>query len=126
MNGEAFVPEGEIVFVFVPYFKRILITSFEVSICEIYKIIINLLTIIFYSVITFQAAREDRANLCDDERFTHIFANLENNIHIENTILVHDKELQQYVSLDRLDKVNVYYLLITNSFIIMTSLSCNN
>lgn len=37
MNGEAFVPEGEIAFVFVPYFKRILISSFEVSICEVYK-----------------------------------------------------------------------------------------
>lgn len=55
-NGEAFVPEGEIAFVFVPYFKRILISSFEVSICEVYKnnyynsILASV--IIFYSVIT--------------------------------------------------------------------------
>lgn len=37
MHGEAFVPEGEIAFMFVPYFKRILISSFEVSICEVQK-----------------------------------------------------------------------------------------
>ncbi|XP_072751767.1 DNA primase large subunit isoform X2 [Anoplolepis gracilipes] len=81
MNGEAFVPEGEIAFVFVPYFKRNLISNFE-------------------------AAREDRANLYNDERFTHIFTNLENNIHIENTILVQDREIQQCVSLDRLDTLS--------------------
>lgn len=37
MYGEAFVPEGEIAFMFVPYFKRILISSFEVSICKVQK-----------------------------------------------------------------------------------------
>ncbi|KAL6442344.1 hypothetical protein ACFW04_002534 [Cataglyphis niger] len=81
MNGEAFVPEGEIAFMFMPYFKSTLISSFE-------------------------AAREDRANLYNDERFINIFANLENNIHIENTILVQDQEIQKYVSLDQLDKLS--------------------
>ncbi|XP_029166963.1 DNA primase large subunit-like [Nylanderia fulva] len=81
MYGEAFVPEEEIAFMFVPYFKRILISSFE-------------------------AARENRANLYNDERFTRIFANLENNIHIENTILVQDQEVRQYVSLNQLDKLS--------------------
>lgn len=37
MNGEAFVPEGEIAFMFVPYFKSTLISSFEVSICDVQK-----------------------------------------------------------------------------------------
>lgn len=31
-QGKAFVPEGEIVFMFTPHFKRILISGFEVSI----------------------------------------------------------------------------------------------
>lgn len=31
-EGAAFVPEGEIVFLFVPYFKKILLSGFEVSI----------------------------------------------------------------------------------------------
>lgn len=81
MYGEAFVPEGEIAFMFVPYFKRILISSFE-------------------------AARENRANLYNDERFTRIFANLENNIHIENTTLIQEQEVQQYVSLNQLDELS--------------------
>ncbi|XP_025073292.1 DNA primase large subunit-like isoform X3 [Pogonomyrmex barbatus] len=50
-------------------------------------------------------AREARANLYDDERLTQIFAYLENNIHTESTVLVQDLEIQQYVSLDNLDKL---------------------
>ncbi|XP_011632163.1 DNA primase large subunit-like isoform X2 [Pogonomyrmex barbatus] len=79
-EGDAFVPEEEMAFVFVSYFKRILVSSFE-------------------------NAREARANLYDDERLTQIFAYLENNIHTESTVLVQDLEIQQYVSLDNLDKL---------------------
>ncbi|XP_012521525.1 DNA primase large subunit isoform X2 [Monomorium pharaonis] len=78
MQGEAFVPEQEMIFVFTSHFKRSLISSFEM-------------------------AREYRANLYADERFTRIFINLEKNIHVENTILVQEQEIQQYVSLDQLD-----------------------
>ncbi|XP_012220272.2 DNA primase large subunit-like isoform X1 [Linepithema humile] len=81
MNGEAFVPEEEMVFLFIPYFRNILISSFE-------------------------NAREARANIYNDERFTNIFASLENSIHIENTILVQKQEVQQYVSLNQLDKLS--------------------
>ncbi|XP_025986112.2 DNA primase large subunit isoform X3 [Solenopsis invicta] len=78
MQGEAFVPEQDLAFVFASHFRRILISNFEI-------------------------AREARANSCNDERFTGIFANLAKMIHTENTILVHDKEIQQYVSLNKLD-----------------------
>lgn len=58
-------------------------------------------------------ARETRANLYDDERFTHIFANLENIIHNENTILVQEKEILSHVSLNQLDKVNTHCLILS-------------
>lgn len=87
MNGEAFVPQQEMAFAFVPYFKAILISSFE-------------------------AAREARANLYNDERFTNIFAKLEKIIHIENALLIQDTMVKEYVSLDQLDKVNIILLLI--------------
>ncbi|XP_018060402.1 PREDICTED: DNA primase large subunit-like isoform X1 [Atta colombica] len=80
MQGEAFVPEQEMAFVFVSYFRRTLISSFEV-------------------------AREARANLYNDERFTHIFAYLENNILTQNTVSVREQEMQQYISLDKLDEL---------------------
>lgn len=63
---------------------------------------------VFYFVVTFQSAREARANLYNDERFTRIFANLENSIYLESTILVQEQELKQYISLDQLDKVYRY------------------
>ncbi|XP_071554134.1 DNA primase large subunit-like isoform X2 [Temnothorax nylanderi] len=78
MQGEAFITEQEMAFVFVSHFRRILISGFEI-------------------------AREARANLCNDERFTRIFANLENVIHTESTILVQEQEILQYVSLNQLD-----------------------
>lgn len=37
-----------------------------------------------------------------------IFAYLENSIHIENTRLVQEQEVQKHVSLDQLDKVYKY------------------
>ncbi|KYN07625.1 PREDICTED: DNA primase large subunit-like [Cyphomyrmex costatus] len=80
MQGEAFVPEQEMAFVFVTHFRRILLSSFGV-------------------------AREARANLYNDERFTRIFAYLENYIHIQSTVLVQEQEIQQYISLDQLDKL---------------------
>ncbi|XP_071627498.1 DNA primase large subunit isoform X1 [Temnothorax longispinosus] len=78
MQGEAFITEQEMAFVFVSHFRRILISGFEI-------------------------AREARANLYNDERFTRIFANLENVIHTESTILVQEPEILQYVSLNKLD-----------------------
>ncbi|XP_024867223.1 DNA primase large subunit-like isoform X2 [Temnothorax curvispinosus] len=78
MQGEAFITEQEMAFVFVSHFRRILISGFEI-------------------------AREARANLYNDERFTRIFANLENVIHTESTILVQEPEILQYVSLNQLD-----------------------
>ncbi|XP_077260817.1 DNA primase large subunit isoform X2 [Temnothorax americanus] len=78
MQGEAFITEQEMAFVFVSHFRRILISGFEI-------------------------AREARANLYNDERFTGIFANLENFIHTESTILVQEQEILQYVSLNQLD-----------------------
>ncbi|XP_011701144.1 PREDICTED: DNA primase large subunit-like isoform X2 [Wasmannia auropunctata] len=80
MRGEAFVPEQEMAFVLVSHFRRILISSFEF-------------------------AREARAKLYDDERFTGIFANLENSIHTESTVLVQDQEIKQYISLSHLDEL---------------------
>lgn len=79
-QGEAFVPEQEMAFMFVSHFRRILMSNFEI-------------------------ARETRANLYNDERFTHIFANLESNIHTESTILVQDQEIRPHVSLNQLDKL---------------------
>ncbi|XP_032678182.1 DNA primase large subunit-like [Odontomachus brunneus] len=81
IQGIAFVPEKEMGFVFVSHFKRILISAFE-------------------------GAREARANLYNDERFTRIFISLENSINTESTVWVHDKDIQQYVSLDQLDKLS--------------------
>ncbi|XP_020286637.1 DNA primase large subunit-like isoform X2 [Pseudomyrmex gracilis] len=81
INGEAFVPQQEMMFAFVPYFKAILISRFE-------------------------AAREARANLYNDERFTNIFAKLEKIIHIENALLVQDAIVKEYVSLDQLDELS--------------------
>ncbi|XP_011347187.2 DNA primase large subunit isoform X1 [Ooceraea biroi] len=81
MHGEAFVPAEEMVYLFVSYFRRILISGFEF-------------------------AREARAKLYNDERFTHIFANLENSIHMENTVLVHERDIQEYISLNRLDELS--------------------
>ncbi|EFN83692.1 DNA primase large subunit [Harpegnathos saltator] len=52
------------------------------------------------------SAREARANIYNDERFSNIFDHLENSIHIENTILIQDKDVQQYVSLDQLDELS--------------------
>ncbi|XP_011874949.1 PREDICTED: DNA primase large subunit-like [Vollenhovia emeryi] len=79
-QGEAFVPEREMAFLFVSYFRRILLSSFE-------------------------TARETRANLYNDERFTRIFAHLEDSIQTESTILLRDEEIQQHVSFNQLDKL---------------------
>ncbi|XP_018304460.1 DNA primase large subunit isoform X2 [Mycetomoellerius zeteki] len=79
MHGEAFVPKQEMAFVFVSHFRRILISSFEV-------------------------AREARANLYNDERFTHIFAYLEN-ILTQSTVFTREQGMQQYTSLNQLDEL---------------------
>jgi len=110
MQGEAFVSEQEMMFVFVSHFRRILISSFEVI---VNMIIVNLSVNCYYFLlfVIFQIARETRANLYNDERFTFIFANLENSIHTESTILVQEQELQQYISLNQLDEVNTTNLI---------------
>ncbi|XP_014468169.1 PREDICTED: DNA primase large subunit-like isoform X2 [Dinoponera quadriceps] len=80
-QGIAFIPEKDMGFVFTSYFRKILLSALE-------------------------GARETRAKLYNDERFTRIFANLENIIHTENTVLVQDEDIQQYVSLERLDELS--------------------
>lgn len=50
-QGEAFVPDQEMAFMFVSYFKRILISNFEVSM-NVIIVNLSITIILFYSVIT--------------------------------------------------------------------------